>query len=70
MKTGYWNPKYVFLATISNTDDEEIKKILWAGASQYLNKNDIVYDYLYVAINDLETLKRLFNRKGNVNNGE
>ena len=62
-QTGYWNPKFAFLATIANSEeDDEDKKMLWTGASMYLNKGDIVYDKLYLAINDLETYKRLFER--------
>lgn len=61
-KIGYFNPKYVLLANISNNDDDndnEINSLLWNNAVQYYHTGDKIYDALYVAIYEYKILKKL-----------
>ncbi len=61
-RTGYWNPKYVFLAILANSDednDDEENNCLWNAAVQYYRENDNIYDELYTAIYELKILRKI-----------
>ena len=62
INTGYWNPKYVFLALLTEENDEECRNLLWRGANQYINKGDKVFDKLFLAMNGLEAFRKIYGK--------
>lgn len=71
LNIGYFNPKYVYLANIANTDtdnDDEINRMLQEEASKYLNKGDKIFDALYIAIYEFKSVQKMM--KGEIENNE
>ena len=71
IKTGYLNPKYILLFSITvsneNNDDKDVKT-LWEAATEFLHKGDVIYDELYYGIYELKVLRRAFNKERNSTN--
>lgn len=53
--TGYWSMKFVYLASLINTDEatEEEQQAILTGIAKYYNKGDMIYDNLYQGLFNL-----------------